>query len=57
MTGKKKLYKAILHGKAVHKLDHIHDGLKMGHKVTIPEISVTDWFNLTSEKMNLMKKG
>lgn len=52
----RRVYESIMHGNAVRKLVEIHDGLKAGHKVTVPDLTPTDWFDLTSEKMNLMKR-
>lgn len=52
----KKLYDTLMHGNAIRKLDAIQKGLRLGHKVTLPDITAPDWFSLTSEKMNLMKK-
>ncbi len=55
-NSQKRIYDAIMHGNAVRKLADLHLNLKRGHKVTLPDIGPTDWFALTSEKMNLMKK-
>jgi len=52
----KRLYDSIMRGNAMRKLAELHDSLKQGHKITIPDMTPADWFNLTSEKMNLMKK-
>ncbi len=52
----KKIYNNYMHGNAVRKLVDIHNDLKQGQKVKIPDLTPMDWFNLTSEKMNLMKK-
>ncbi|MCK5424574.1 MAG: nitrate- and nitrite sensing domain-containing protein, partial [Emcibacter sp.] len=52
----KKIYETIMHGNAVRKLVEIHNGLKAGHKVETPDLTPTDWFSLTSEKMSLMKR-
>lgn len=52
----KRLYENIMHGNAIRKLVKIHDGLKQGQKITVPDLTPADWFNLTSEKMNLMKR-
>ncbi len=52
----KRLYESIMHGNAVRRLVEIHDGLRKGQKITLPDITSTDWFSLTSEKMDLMKR-
>ncbi|NOZ42201.1 MAG: cyclic nucleotide-binding domain-containing protein [Alphaproteobacteria bacterium] len=52
----KKIYNDILHGNAIRRLSDLHQSLKLKNSHSIPEISPGDWFRLTSEKMNLMKK-
>lgn len=52
----KKIYEGIMHGNAVRKLAELHDELKQTHNATIPDLSPTDWFKITSEKMDLMRK-
>lgn len=52
----KKIYETIMRGNAVRKLAKIHNDLKAGHNVIVPDLTPTGWFNLTSEKMDLMKK-
>ena len=52
----KKIYNSIMQGNAIRKLADVHLNLKTGHKVTPPNIEPTEWFELTSEKMALMKK-
>ena len=52
----KRIYEGIMRGNALRKVAKVHDGLKRGHKITIPDITPIDWFNLTSEKMDLMKR-
>lgn len=52
----KKIYDSIMQGNAVRRMALLHDNLKAGHKVAVPSLTPKDWFTLTSEKMDLMKK-
>lgn len=52
----KKLYDHYMSGNAVRKLLDIHNSIKKGQKVETPDLTPTDWFHMTSKKMDLMKK-
>lgn len=52
----RRIYDSILHGNAVRRLSEVHDRLRLKNNHSIPEISPTEWFRLTSEKIDLMKK-
>lgn len=51
----KNIYDSIMQGNAVRKLTELHNNLKVGHKISVPDLTAPEWFALTTEKMNLMK--
>ncbi|MBL4801425.1 MAG: nitrate- and nitrite sensing domain-containing protein [Emcibacter sp.] len=52
----KNIYNSIMQGNAIRKLADVHLDLKRGHNINMPTFDPTEWFVLTSEKMNLMKE-
>ncbi len=52
----KRIYDSIIHGSAVRRLSEVHKSLQLKKNHSMPEISPTEWFRLTSEKIDLMKK-
>jgi len=52
----KKIYDSIMHGNSIRALDNLQDRLKSGHHLDIKGLTPQEWFRLTSDKINLMKK-